>query len=493
MFKKFSNNKGSIFLISYFVIVIFLGIGAAFLSLSTSEARVSERQRLTTVAFHIAEAGMEKALYDLRQDFVNAVGTPSWADGDINGFAIGPDTSNYYSIPYASTTLNGGSYTVTLKNVIGGEDVWVKSVGTIGGVSHTIDVYVRMVNLSPWDNAIFAGAGASGTMINGNVDIRGSVHILGTGLADGDLAVNLGGTAEIVGNNYSGVDAALVARVPALATTVFNGETVETLNAELRVKKGIVGISGSSSVGQADVAGNGFKETVDGVFVTDGFSGNKGTAGVYSDNGTSHAYDLGDTVSFPSLSDPYPGYATYQDYLKANALVLTTEMSAITPASSFSYSNANGSISMDGSGNMVVSGIVYIDGSNNLNMSKAGSNKTITYSGKGSILVTGSAQVNVDLVTSGSNSFPTNILGIMTPNNIDFNEAGIDVMGVFYAENSVVVQKQTDMMGTIVSNFFNVGTNVPAVYQVPDVVNNLPPGMIGSNSIWYMVVAWLKS
>jgi hypothetical protein len=147
---------------------------------------------------------------------------------------------------------------------------------------------------------------------------------------------------------------------------------------------------------------------------------------------------------------------------------------------------------MDGSGNLTVSGIVYIDGGN-LNMAKSGSNKTITYTGKGSILVTGTAQIDVNLVTSGSSSFPTNIIGIMTPNTIGFNEAQIDVMGVFYAEDQITSQKQTDIVGTIVSNFFDMGTNVPKIYQVPEVANNLPPGMIGQSSNWIMkIVSWQK-
>ena len=493
---KLKDTKGSAIVIAYFVIVVLLGIGASFLLLATNESRMSERQRLTTTAFHIAEAGIERGLYDLRMDFINATGSPSWSDGDINGFSIGPDTTDYYTIPYESTSLNGGSYTVELKNVfVSGDNVWVRSTGTIGGVSHTIRVYVRMVSLSPWDYAIFAGSGASGSMVNGNVDIRGSVLILGNGLEDGDYAIDMGGTAEIVMNNYSTLNATLKAKVPALPTVVFNGETVETLTSVLRVKKGIVGVSGNAEVGQADIPGNSVKETVDGVYTNDGFGGNQGTNNVFSDNGTSTAYDLGDSVVFPSLSDPYPGYASYQAYLKSIAYVPTAEEAAtlanLTPSSNFSYGNVNkGSISMDGNGNLTVSGIIYIDNGGNLKMSgKDG----ILYTGKGSILVTGNAEIATNLLTPGNNSFPTNILGIMTPNNISFTTAQLDVMGVFYAENSIIAQKQTDILGTFVSNYFDMGTNVPAIYQVPQVSNNLPPGMIAQNSRWYMVVGWIKS
>jgi len=492
--KPLDNIRGSVIVMAYLGIIVILGVGAAFLVLATGESRTAERQRLNTIAFHIAEAGVERALNELRLDFVNDSTNPSWNDGSVNGYSI----SSSYSSPYSTVSFNNGTYLAQWKNdAVIPEDVWVKSTGTINNVSHTVDVYVRMVSLSPWEYAIFAGKGASGMLINGNVDIRGSVLVLGKDLNPGDYAIDLGGTAELVGNNYNGLASSLAAKVPALPTTVHNGETVSTLNAELRVKRGLVGLSGSATVGEAHIAGNAVKETVDGIYVTDGFGGNQGVSGVHSDNGTTNGYDLGEAVAFPSLNDPYPGFSTYKDYLKATGYVLTsaeaTTLSNITPGSNFSYGNANGSVAMDGSGNLTVSGLVYVDNGGDLNMSKAGSNKTITYTGKGSLLVTGDVQIDVNLVTSGNSSYPTNIIGIMTPNRIGFNEASIDVMGLFYAEDQVKVEKQTDIMGTIVSNYFDMGTNVPAIYQVPQTAENLPPGMIGGDARWYLVVAWIKS
>jgi len=354
-----------------------------------------------------------------------------------------------------------------------------------------------MVDVSPWNNAIFGGAGASGAMVNGNVDIRGSVHILGEGLAPTDYAVDLGGTAELIGNNYSGLEAGLVAKVPALSTVDHNGEPVATLGAELRVKRGLIGLSGSATAGQPDVTGNTTKETIDGSYVNDGFAGTAGTSAVHSDNGWSNGYDLGDMVEFPSLSAPYGTYTSYQEYLKANALVINdpadlAKMAAIDPNTVFTKSNANGSIDLDGNGNMVINGIVYIEGGD-FNMSKAGPDNTILYTGIGSILVEGSSQINVNLETTGNNSYPNNIMAIMTPNNIGFNEASINVMGLFYAEDTVTIQKQTDIMGTIISNYFDMGTNVPSIFQVPETLNNLPPGLIGDDPIFAMrVVAWMR-
>ena len=140
----------------------------------------------------------------------------SWIDGDINGYGIGPDSSNYYTIPYSDSSANEGSFSVQLKNTSDDDALWIESTGTIKGMTQTIRAYAKIVNVSPWNNAIFAGKGASGTLINGNVDVRGSVHILGTDLGAGDLAVSMGGTAELVGNNYDGMPADLEAKVPIL-------------------------------------------------------------------------------------------------------------------------------------------------------------------------------------------------------------------------------------------------------------------------------------
>lgn len=493
LFNKLNNNRGLIMVMTGVAVILLLTFGGILIHAAIQEGNLALRQKREVRSLHIAEAGLERVLYHLREDYYND-STPSWADGDIDGFTVGPNYVTDY--PILAMGFGGGTMTVFLKNAVGDDEIWVTSVGFYEDIETRVKAYARIVNVSPWDNAIFAGAGASGSVVNGNVDIRGSVHILGNGLSAGDYAIDLGGTAEIVGNNYDGLDASLAAKVPALPTTTFNSEVVETLNAELRVKKGIVGLSGSSSAGLPDVSGNSVKETVNGTFVEDGWGGTAGASNVFSDNGSVNGYDLGDAVDFPSLSDPHPDNtsATYQNHYKTEALVLTSELSSLTPTSSFSYSNAYGSISFDGAGNMAISGQVYVEGGNNVVINKQGSNKTITYTGTGTLLVEGNVDLNVNLVTAGNNSFPTNIIGIMTPNNISMNEAGIDVMGAFYAENQITIQKQTDVMGTVVTNYIDMGTNVPAVFQVPDLASSLPPGMIAGNDGWYFaIVSWERT
>jgi hypothetical protein len=512
---KINNERGSLLVMTLLLVAVLLTLGSAFVAMSMAESRIAERERRSVIAFHIAEAGIARAVYDLREDFWNDPSSPSWADGDINGNTLNlPDTTNFYAMPYVGTTLNGGSYSVQVKKeTADGRGISMRATGTLGDASETIQVYAKMTSVSPWDNAIFAGTGSDpgtgATTIAGCVNISGSVHILGTGLSSTDYAVELGGTAELIGNNYSALAADLRRRLPALPTTVYNGETVETLSAILRVKHGLVGLDGNSSVGTTNVPGNSVKETADAVYSTDGFTGNSGIANVYSDNGWSNAYDMGDDISFPSLSDPYGGYASYQQYLRDNAYVISDPadlafLSNITAASSFTLTDAGGkgSISMDGSGHLTVDGIIYVEGGN----MSFGGGSDIIYTGKASILVTGNINVETNLVTpavpiGGEHNFPyvpstgvENIIGFMTPNNIALGTSSqLDVMGLFYGENKISINKQTDLMGSIVTNFFDLTGQVPNIYQVPEAKNYLPPGMIGSTGGWNMaLLSWQR-
>ena len=72
----------------------------------------------------------------------------------------------------------------------------------------------------------------------------------------------------------------------------------------------------------------------------------------------------------------------------------------------------------------------------------------------------------------------------MAADRVEFDYAQLDVMGVFYAENEIRDRKQRNVAGAFFSSYFDMGSNVPAIYQVPEIVHNLPPGMIGNFRIW---------
>jgi hypothetical protein len=89
----------------------------------------------------------------------------------------------------------------------------------------------------------------------------------------------------------------------------------------------------------------------------------------------------------------------------------------------------------------------------------------------------GTLGINCDLLTFSFSNYPAvDILGVMALNEVNLDSSQLQVMGVFYAENQIASQKQTSVAGTFLSNYFDMGQNVPAIYQMPSTVGNLPPG-----------------
>jgi hypothetical protein len=109
----------------------------------------------------------------------------------------------------------------------------------------------------------------------------------------------------------------------------------------------------------------------------------------------------------------------------------------------------------------------------------------VYYSGSASILATGNITYENSVLVGSGQTFPTTaIMGLMTPNTITFTTSQLDAQGIFYAETQITSTKQTDVSGTFFANYFDMGSQVPAIFQVPAVIYHLPPGMFGSLNIF---------
>ena len=430
-------------------------------------------------------------------------------DGQID---IGPEsTGGYYSIYSFGRVIYAGSVSA------------VRSCETIFQSGGT----------GVWNNAIFAGKGQAGLLINGNVSIHGSVHLLGDDIGPGGLAIDMSGSSGIY-NNYFYLSARpdLLSRIPALEQKMFEGELVDTLNATLRVKNGMVSVSGSNTVGQPPDdpldPPNTNKESLDGVYVNDqwtgnGLDGNGDPTQVYSDNGWDADYDLNAYVPYPTYTDDGG-----RDHL---AYFLETDVNAtqgfqevyvgdmtIDEMESF-YWNAttgtevvagepgDGEMPMQADLNpdefyiwwdseselMVINGRIAVDGNvafepgKSVVLSGNGANQvvdmnqTINYTGKGTILAFdssggsgGDVTIKANLITVNADgttglSFPgNNLLGIMAQGDLLVGPTSqLDIMGGFYAQGTVTVTKQTNILGTLVGDSFDLGKNVPKIFQVP--------------------------
>jgi len=108
----------------------------------------------------------------------------------------------------------------------------------------------------------------------------------------------------------------------------------------------------------------------------------------------------------------------------------------------------------------------------------------LRYYGRGTIYSTDDIKVSTDLLPVAGLTFPLDtVLGLIAKDNIDLatgnGDAQLTMVGAFYAQGTVTSKKQNQIAGTFVANFFDMGQNVPKIYQVPELVNNMPPGMPG--------------
>jgi hypothetical protein len=521
-----------------FVVTTLVLTSVALTGLTGSSIIRSKREVKVAQAFIAAQAGVD---YEFQQQLI---------DLEANHGTFVSTTRNLAATGY--NLPSGGTGTITVSPIGDGSQAWITCSAYVGTGRRSVRVLMKAKDVGIWNNAIFAGTGASGQSINGNVDIRGSVHLLGDGEAFNDLNGNgvrdaaetftdsnhngvrdpgepfvdangdgvwnpaepyndsngngaydppltitdlnstLSGNAYI-GNNYQGMPAGLLASCPSIT----DASGVNTLGTEVRCKNGRIGLSGSAYIGSSTNTSTN-KFTVDGTYVSDGWAGNQGSAHVCSDNGFNNGYDLGDRVTFPYItgigSEPITvagiTYATFKDYLDSKSMTvnissITTSMAAVTYGP-----DANGNklewVAASG-GNpayLKVTGIVKIAG----NLSLGTKNTTVYYQGKGTLYSTGSIDVHCNLLPYPGKIFPTGTaLGMVAVNNINLatgnGDSQLQMAGAFYAQGTIKSAKQNQILGTFVANYYDMGSNVPNIYQVPSLAKNLPPGMPGDKAI----------
>ena len=122
---------------------------------------------------------------------------------------------------------------------------------------------------------------------------------------------------------------------------------------------------------------------------------------------------------------------------------------------------------------LVVNGRVPVDGNMSFT-SGTGQNDTFEYTGKGTIAaidmngdgVGGDNNIDANLRTT---NYPhDNLLGLMSQNDMHVGGSSqLDIMGGFYAQGTVSMDKQTNVVGALVGNYFDLGSQVPNIYWVP--------------------------
>jgi hypothetical protein len=540
-----SKRSGSLSMYGLLVMAVVLVGSLGISSYAVSGMKRARREQNTVQAFEAAQAGLEQAI-------TTAYNQLSASNGDFV----------QSSFNYSSTMVSIAPGCTVLARVDPTADAtsaWVTSTCSVNGFQKSVRTLINERNVGIWNNAIFAGTGASGHAINGNVDVRGSVHILGEGepftdlngdairneaevftdvnangvrdpgepftdkngdglytlaepyndsnqngfydppMTQTDLDSSFGGTAYL-GNNYSGMPAGLEALVP----TAPRIGGIETLSAEVRCKHGRIGISGTAAVGSdAIIDGGTSKGTVDGTYVTDGWAGNQGSNHVYSDNGSANPYDVGGLgISFPYIggigAQPYVAsdntvWNTHEDYLNQRSILCPiTTITATTAAFSYGPDAYGNKISFtpataSAKATLEVTGVVRF--ASDLQI---GSKDQIYYKGNGTLYAP-NVRIDGDFLPLPGFTFPTTSrMGVIAKQNMYLatgaGSSQLSMAGAFFAQGKIVSQKQNQIAGTFVANFYDLGINVPNIYQVPALPKNMPPAMPGDKGYYALKI-----
>ncbi|MBI2877301.1 MAG: hypothetical protein HYY20_10500 [Candidatus Tectomicrobia bacterium] len=500
------EENGMVLFIILFLMVMLTFLGLSGLMTATTDIQISKNYHSSTQALNLAEAGLEQAMADLIADLGDDqdISNSNFYRTDGSTLTITASSTAFYDV--FSSSLGNGTYTVAFKNVgtspnFSAGEIFVRSTGLINDNSQkVIESYLATENVNPWNNAIFANGGGGTIPLNGNVNVGGSVHILGNGLNACDGSPSTDDTAVYVqtGNIFNGHDNGGGNTIDNTLDNYINytGWNSNNLNAKLRVKKGCVDMQvGSGEVGISSNAvkgiyvGNGDDSDSNGVN-DDIVGGDNEGAGqnLYSRNRTTEGYDLG------GVNVPFPTIDT--TWLNANSLDMNTcgfgtddlQLTSATndfgPCQNVTNGRTN-SIQWDkASKTLTISGIIKMD--------KIDIEADINYSGKGTLYSTNTGttpseavQLEGNILPATTGSYPTtHVIGIIATGDIAFDKAGLIATGAFYSAQTITPKKQTEVAGTLVCNKFDLGSQVPKVWQVITLASNLPPGMPGSNYIW---------
>ncbi len=524
-----NHESGAALIITLLVTLIVFALGSALATSMLTEITTSVNYRNSGAALWQAESALERVAADLLAD-------PTWARGmvdfstipmtivnsfptstTINGMSVTFDISGGQVVPKfydlgPTVNLDDGTFnrrifmpptSITPANGPGTKAWLVVPVGgrgTSGAIEPSnaavrTDMRVIVRRLTVWDNALFGGSSQIGGQINGNIQVRGSIHIKG----EPGKTVDMGGTAFVL-NHYRDADQndnfdVDWVKLPPVPMVNLNGEVVQSLGAEIRVEQGDVALSGNVVWGEADVTGNIYKEEVDGHY-NDAPVALSGAAAINAED--EGGYDA-PGLAFPTLDDSYfhvptaTNYATHRNFLDTNSLTIAeNEISDNTP--SFNHSNGFGSINWNqGSGTLTISGIVRV----NSDLDIATKNVGVEYDGIGTLYAVGDVRIHGHLMPKHNylQTLTPNYdnLGIISDQNLDISAGGgetwVKVMAAMYAEEKTTIKKQSRIAGAVVTRWFDMGNNVPRIFQAANLSKNLPPGMPGGDPMLFVTGA----
>ena len=205
--KKIFNEKGTVLIISLLALMTLLFLGIYFLSFTAKEFKISKSQILSAQTYYLAEAGVNEAIWKLKNDSV-------WSAN----FETDPicETWTATSTRDASSLLANSSYVISINNTACAQaDIMSTAIASFSGKSGQRVIKTKVLKALgslTYDSPIFSGSPSGETNIqssqlnvyNGNLFCNKNLNIkIGSIVNVYDNASTTGiqeGKAMVVGN-----------------------------------------------------------------------------------------------------------------------------------------------------------------------------------------------------------------------------------------------------------------------------------------------------
>lgn len=192
------NRKGIVLIAVYIVIAILTILGAAFISRSISENRIAERERASTQAFYLAEAGVDLAIHELNYgngiwsgwDTSGNPYTKTISSSDVGGLSTG-DIDVSITDPTSNTPrVDAIGYTPNKTSFEGKRHVRAELEKQVSPAFDYCVITQKNLQLEDIETGIIGNIHS-----NGNIVIE-EVNVTGTGTAVGTITIDEGGFSE---------------------------------------------------------------------------------------------------------------------------------------------------------------------------------------------------------------------------------------------------------------------------------------------------------
>jgi len=195
-----SNQKGMALVATLIFTFILVSLGAALLTMTNNDSKLSTLQRESTRAFYLAETGIEKALW-----YINSSENPAgldWRTESYTNKTENPD--EYFDVIVATEETDSDLKATKISFISTGR---VDKGGEYNKGIRKIEVMlikgVAQNNSLAYNNAIFT---EGDMIINGSLDVTGDIHSNGDLSIQGDGAIVINGDASASGTFTAHID-----------------------------------------------------------------------------------------------------------------------------------------------------------------------------------------------------------------------------------------------------------------------------------------------